>query len=466
MKAFLDVDFLLENDTAKKLYHQYAAKKPIIDYHCHINSAEIAENKRFDNLTQAWLGGDHYKWRLMRANGIDEKYITGNAEDYDKFFAFASMMPMAIGNPVYHWCHLELRRYFHCPLSINAMNAPKIWEACNKKLQGDGMRVREIIRQSNVETIITTDDPVDMLEYHKHLQAEPNLGFRVLPAFRPDKVLNLELAGFSEYIQKLSAAAKVEICNLQSLLAALENRIEFFAASGCRASDHGVGRIVNAPADGRAVDEILRKRMRGEAISEAEGDAFRYRLLLFLGAQYAKRGWVMEMHFSTLRNTNTSMFQAIGPDTGFDAMQNANCMAGLPSLMNDLSRSGRLPKMVLFSLNPNDNAALVSLAGCFQEGADPAKIQHGAAWWFNDSKTGIQAQMINLANMSLLGNFIGMLTDSRSFLSYTRHEYFRRILCNLIGTWVENGEYPQDMDALKTLVEGISYQNAKEYIGV
>lgn len=462
MKAFLDADFLLENETAKTLYHQYAAKMPIIDYHCHVIPAEIAENRKFDNLAQAWLGGDHYKWRLMRANGVDEKYITGDASDYDKFFAFASTMPKAIGNPVYHWCHLELQRYFDCALPINAKNAPAIWDACNKKLQEDGMRVRGLITQSNVDTVVTTDDPVDDLMYHKQIQEE-GLSFRVLPGFRPDKVLNLELEQFPKYIQSLSAAAGVTISSIKDLYKALENRIDFFAALGCRASDHGVGRIACVKLPETQLSAILQKRLNGEEVTEEEGDAFRYAVLLFLGTQYAKRDWVMEIHFCALRNTNTVMFEKLGPDTGFDTMKNADCMTGLPNLMDDLSKQSALPKMVLFSLNPNDNAALASLTGCFQNGA-AGKIQHGAAWWFNDTKTGMEAQMVNLANMSLLGNFIGMLTDSRSFLSYTRHEYFRRILCNLFGKWVENGEYPADMDSLQEMVQGISYGNAKTYL--
>lgn len=463
MKAFLDADFLLETETARQLYHQYAAKMPIIDYHCHVIPAEIAQDRKFDNITQAWLGGDHYKWRLMRANGVDEKYITGDAPDYDKFFAFASTLPKAIGNAVYHWCHLELQRYFDCTLSINAKNAPAIWEACNKKLQEAGMSVRGLIAQSNVETIVTTDDPVDTLEYHQEIKGETGLSFKVLPAFRPDKVLNLEMEGFSEYIKLLSAAAGIEIQNMQGLYAALENRIHFFDTVGCRASDHGIGEIVYAPMAEAELDEVFQKRMQGGSISKVQGDAFRYAVLLFLGTQYAKHDWAMEIHVCALRNTNSIMFERLGPDTGFDAIKNTDCIAGLPKLMDDLNRKGALPKMVLFSLNPNDNAALASLTGCFQGGGQ-GRMQHGAAWWFNDTKTGMEAQMINLASMSLLGNFIGMLTDSRSFLSYTRHEYFRRILCNLLGKWVENGEYPADMELLKTLVEDISYQNAKTYL--
>ncbi len=465
MKAFMDADFLLSTDTAKTLYHNHAAKVPVVDYHCHINPAEIAQNRSFENITQAWLGGDHYKWRIMRSNGVEEKYITGDATDYEKFLAFATALPKAIGNPMYHWCHLELQRYFGCTTPLNEKTAPAIWEQCNAVLTSGDMKVRDIIRKSNVTTVVTTDDPIDSLEYHKAIQEDSSFSVQVLPGWRPDKAIYIEREEFTSYIEKLAEVSGMKIQTVADLQQALSKRMDHFAEHGCRASDHGVNAVVYAPASARELDEILAKRLAGKELTATEMAAFQYNLMVFLGKEYARRGWVMEIHFGAMRNVNTKGFKALGPDTGFDCISNADCMADLNRLLDELNQQDLLPKTILFSLNPTDNAAITSAIGCFQGTEAEGKIQHGSAWWFNDTKHGMEQQMENLASMSLLGNFIGMLTDSRSFLSYTRHEYFRRILCNLLGKWVENGEYPADMQALGSMVENISYNNTMAYFG-
>ncbi|MEM1484337.1 glucuronate isomerase [Oscillospiraceae bacterium PP1C4] len=465
MKTFMDENFLLDTETAKSLYHDYAERMPILDYHCHINPAEIAQNRKFDNITQAWLGGDHYKWRLMRTNGVDEKYITGNGTDREKFQKFAEALPKAIGNPVYHWTHLELKRYFDCDLPISGETAEEIWNLCNQKLQEDSLSVRGIIERSNVTTIATTDDPVDSLEWHQKLKDDPTCKISVHPAWRPDKIMYIERDEFVPYLKTLEAVSGVTINSMASVYSALKKRLDHFDSMGCSASDHGVNAVVYAPADEDTLNKILEKRMEGKTLSNAETDAFKYALLIFLGKEYQKLNWVMQIHYGALRNTNGIGFKALGADTGFDAINNDNGMQGLAAFLDELNVQNSLPKTIIFSLNPNDNAAINTITGCFQAAGTPGKVQQGAAWWFNDTKTGMIDQMTSFANLSLLGNFIGMLTDSRSFLSYTRHEYFRRILCNLLGTWVENGEYPADMKALGKMVEDISYNNAMQFFG-
>ncbi|HCS74833.1 MAG TPA: glucuronate isomerase [Clostridiales bacterium] len=466
MKAFMDKDFLLNSETAITLYHEYAAKMPIVDYHCHISPAEIAEDRQFENVAQAWLEGDHYKWRLMRACGVEEHYITGNATDYEKYKEFARIIPKAIGNPVYHWTHLELQRYFNCDIPLNEKTSDKIWNLCNAQLQTKELSVRSIIRNSNVTTIVTTDDPVDDLLNHKKLEDDPSFDVAVLPGWRPDKLLYIERDDFLSYVPKLAkAVGNAELNSMDSLQAALKKRMDFFHGMGCRASDHGVNDVVHAQACDSEVDSILRKRLSGAILTKDEENAFRWAMLVFLGEEYHKRGWVMEIHFGATRNNNTKAFKSLGADTGFDAINNGNSMPGLSTLLDTLEANGCLPRTMVFSLNPNDNAAIASTLGCFSEEGVPGKMQHGTAWWFNDNISGMLAQITNLANMSVLGNFTGMLTDSRSFLSYTRHEYFRRILCNLLGGWVENGEYPADIEYLGAMVQDISYNNAMKYFG-
>lgn len=457
--------FLLKSDTAKRLY-EAAKDMPIIDYHCHIDPREIYENRRFDNITQVWLGGDHYKWRLMRSNGVTEDEITGDADDYTKFLRFAEMLPKAIGNPMYHWCHLELKRFFGYDGVLNGDTAREVYDLCNKKLRQDGMTVRAIIEKSNVKMIGTTDDPADDLKWHKLIAEDKSFNTAVCPTFRPDKAVNIDKAGFADYIKKLSAAAEIDIKTVSDVKAALEKRLDYFCSLGCRATDHGLDYVVYEPASEETVNEIFKRALRGEKISQLEADRYKTELMLFLGEKIAEKGIVMQLHYGAQRNTNTVMFNKLGADTGFDCISVKNCGEALTGFLNALNVKGKLPKTIIYSLNPNDNELIDTVLGCFQGTEAQGKIQHGSAWWFGDTKSGMEAQLKSLANLSLLGNFVGMLTDSRSFLSYTRHEYFRRILCNLLGEWVENGEYPDDKITLETIVKDISYNNAKKYFNI
>ncbi len=457
--------FLLKSDTAKRLY-EAAKDMPIIDYHCHIDPREIYENRRFDNITQVWLGGDHYKWRLMRSNGVTEDEITGDADDYTKFLRFAEMLPKAIGNPMYHWCHLELKRFFGYDGVLNGDTAREVYDLCNKKLRQDGMTVRAIIEKSNVKMIGTTDDPADDLKWHKLIAEDKSFKTAVCPTFRPDKAVNIDKAGFADYIKKLSAAAETDIKTVSDVKAALEKRLDYFCSLGCRATDHGLDYVVYEPASEESVNEIFKRALRGEKVSQSEADRYKTELMLFLGEKIAEKGIVMQLHYGAQRNTNTVMFNKLGADTGFDCISVKNCGEALTGFLNALNVKGKLPKTIIYSLNPNDNELIDTVLGCFQGTEAQGKIQHGSAWWFGDTKSGMEAQLKSLANLSLLGNFVGMLTDSRSFLSYTRHEYFRRILCNLLGEWVENGEYPDDKITLETIVKDISYNNAKKYFNI
>ena len=461
--AFMDSDFLLQNQTAKRLYHTYASHMPIYDYHCHLDPREIYEDICFENITQVWLGGDHYKWRLMRSNGIPEHYITGNASDWEKFEQFAQTLPKAIGNPMYHWCHLELKRFFGYEGILNGQTAKAVWEHVNAKLAEPGFSARGLIARSNVAMIGTTDDPCSDLQWHIRLAQDKTMQTKVCPSFRPDPALNLHKPGFAQYIKKLSAASGVAITHARDVASALSQRIEFFHRVGCRAADHGLDYVMYQEADEAAVESAFRKALAGESLTRPEIEGYQTYLLTHCAREYARYNWAMQLHFSCARNTNTKMFRAIGADTGFDAMAVTDSCANLYKLMDSLCITDQLPKTILYSLNPGDDAWLDTLIGSYQSEQLPGKIQHGSAWWFNDHKVGMVNQLTSLANLSLLGNFIGMLTDSRSFLSYTRHEYFRRILCNLIGTWVENGEYPEDWDALGNLVQDICSNNAKRY---
>jgi len=466
MKEFMDQDFLLETPTAQKLYHGYAEKQPIIDYHCHVDPKEIFENRRFENIYQTWLEGDHYKWRVMRSNGVEERYITGDASEREKFQKFAEALPKAIGNPMYHWCHLELRTYFGYQGVLNGETAQEVWDLSEKKLKEDGMDVRGIIRQSNVAMIGTTDDPTSTLEWHKRLKEDASFQATVAPSFRPDKALNIEKPGWKAFLQELGASAGVEITSLETLEQALKNRMDAFTQAGCRAADHGLDYVPYREASRQDVDAILQKGLTDEAVTLEETEQFKTALLVFCAEQYAKMGWVMQIHYNCMRNPNSAMFAKLGPDCGFDCMNNVNCGGALYALLDRLYRTNSLPKTILYSLNPGENEMLDTMIGAFQGTEAAGKLQHGSAWWFNDNKTGMQDQLISLANLSLLGNFIGMLTDSRSFLSYTRHAYFRRILCNLVGGWIENGEYPADLDAAGALVADICYHNAKRYFNL
>ena len=464
MKQFMDKDFLLSTEMSQTLYHQFAENMPILDYHCHINPQEIYEDRKFENITQVWLGGDHYKWRQMRSNGVDEKYITGDGSDREKFQAWAETMPKLIGNPLYHWSHLELRRYFGYEGYLNGDTAEEVWNLCNAKLQEDSMTVRNIIKQSGVTLICTTDDPVDSLVWHKKIAEDPTFDVQVLPAWRPDKAMNVEKPTYGEYIAQLSKVSGVEVKDFASLKEALKNRMAFFASMGCCVSDHALEYVMYAPASDAEVDAILQKGLSGEAISKEEELKYKTAYMLFVAREYVKLGWVMQIHYGCKRDNNAYMFEQLGPDTGYDCINNYAPSAQMADFLNALSATNDIPKTILYSLNPNDNASIGSIIGCFQ-GDIPGKIQQGSAWWFNDHKIGMTEQITSLANLGCLGNFVGMLTDSRSFLSYTRHEYFRRILCDIFGTWVENGEYPVDMKALEELVKGICYNNAVKYFG-
>ena len=465
MKPFMDKDFLLSTDTAKALYHDYAEKMPILDYHCHINPQEIYEDRKFDNITQVWLGGDHYKWRQMRSNGVDERYITGDASDREKFQKWAETMPKLIGNPLYHWSHLELQKYFGYTGYLNGDTAEEVWNLCNAKLREDSMTVRNIIRQSNVTLICTTDDPVDSLEWHDKIAADPTFEIQVLPAWRPDKAMNIEKPTFVPYIAKLSEVSGVKIDSLASMKQALQVRMDYFAKRGCLVSDHALEYVMFAPASEEELNEIFAKGLAGETISREEELKYKTAFMLFVAKEYHKRGWVMQLHYGCKRDNNALMFEKLGADTGFDCINNYAPSAEMADFLNALSATDEVPKTVLYSLNPNDNASIGSIIGCFQDPTMAGKLQHGSAWWFNDHKIGMTEQITSLANLGCLGNFIGMLTDSRSFISYTRHEYFRRLLCDIFGTWVEDGEYPADMKSLKSLVEDISYNNAVRYFG-
>ncbi len=465
MKAFMDKDFLLETETARKLYHGYAEQTPILDYHCHINPREIAEDRKFDTITQVWLGGDHYKWRQMRSNGIDEKYITGDAPDREKFQKWAETLEKAIGNPLYHWSHLELQRYFGYYGALNGKTAESVWNLCNEALHKDDMSVRNIIRRSGVRLICTTDDPVDTLEWHEKIAADKSFEVQVLPAWRPDKAMNLEKPDYTEYLEKLSGVSGVAIQTFADLVAALKVRIDYFEARGCSVSDHALEYVMYEPAGEAEIEAIFAKRLAGDSVTRREELAFKTAFMLEMGKIYHEKNWVMQLHYGAKRDNNQLIYRRLGPDTGVDCINNYAPSAQLADFLNALAQTDTLPKTILYSLNPNDNAAIGSILGCFQNADTVGKIQQGSAWWFNDHKQGMTDQMISLANLGLLGNFLGMLTDSRSFLSYTRHEYFRRILCSLIGGWVENGEYPDDEETLGRLVRNISYGNAVRYFG-
>lgn len=462
----MDEDFLLNSETARKLYHTYAEKLPIIDYHCHISPREICDDIHFNNITELWLGGDHYKWRLMRANGVPEKFITGDADPHDKFLMFAATLERCIGNPVHQWSHLELKRYFGYNGALNSDTAEDVWNLCNEKLALPGYSARGIMKQSGVSLICTTDDPIDTLEYHARIAADETFDIRVLPAFRPDRAIDIEKADFPEYIGALGMAAGMEIKTAADVKAALSVRIGFFASRGCVLADHGLGYVPYAPAQDDTVDSIFKKAMKGRPLTELEIEQYKTALLIFCAGEYRRLGWVNQLHFGVKRENNRPAFAALGANAGFDCILTGNSSVKLTELLNTMTEGDGLGKTILYSLNPNDNAIIDTVMACFQDDTCQGKLQHGAAWWFNDHKAGMEAQMKTLAAGGILGNFIGMLTDSRSFVSYTRHEYFRRILCNVLAEYVENGEYPDDMACLGRLAADISFNNIKRYLGL
>ena len=466
MKPFMDENFLLDTEVAETLYHNYAEKLPIIDYHCHINPKEIAEYKRYANITELWLGGDHYKWRAIRSFGVPEEMITGSASDYDKFRMYAKVMPHLIGNPLYHWTHLELKRYFDCDLILNEENCEEIWKLTAEKLQSDDMRTRAIIEKSGVELICTTDDPADTLEWHKVIAADKTIKTKVLPAFRPDKCFNINKKGLAAYYEKLGAATGVAIKDTKSLKEALHKSILFFDSMGCRTADHGFDEYPYFTKSSEyAADKAMETALRsdGADVTPEQLAVFKSEIMRFLAAEYNKVGWVMQLHLGVSRNANGRMFGKMGPDTGWDMIGEMS-ISEIAKLLDAMESDNALPRTIIYSLNPGDNAAIGTMLGCFQTSGDGMpRVMQGSAWWFNDTLDGMKAQMRQLANLSVFGRFTGMLTDSRSFTSYPRHEYFRRILCAVIGEWVEDGLYPCDMDALAEIVCDVCYNNTKNF---
>ena len=463
MKKFLDEDFLLNSKTAVTLYNGFASRMPIFDYHCHISPKEIAEDKKYENITQLWLNGDHYKWRAMRANGVEEKYITGGASDWEKFEKWAETLPYCIGNPLYQWSHLELKRYFGVEELLNAGTARDIWNKCNAVITSGDFSTRKIIVKSNVKVICTTDNPVDSLEYHKALSKDDTFKVKVLPSFRPDVFVNIDKPDFISWLEKLSGITGIKINSLQSFTEAIKNRVEIFHKAGCRLADHALDPITFENATDEEASVIFKKALGGSILTTDETAKYKTWLLLTLGREYARHNWVMQYHIGTIRNVNSRMMRAVGPDTGFDAAGDYSYGPALAKMLDALDKTNELPKTILYSLNPNDFEMLFTIGSCFNIGGVPGKIQLGSAWWFNDQKDGMTRQLKAYANLGLLRRFVGMLTDSRSFISYTRHEYFRRLLCNFLGELAENGEIPADIDLLGNMVQDICYNNAVRY---
>ncbi|SDQ16627.1 glucuronate isomerase [Virgibacillus salinus] len=465
MRNFLGADFLLETETAKILYHEYAKNMPIFDYHCHLTAKEIAEDKQFSTITEAWLGEDHYKWRVLRANGIAEEYITGNKSDKEKFVKWAETVPNLMGNPLFHWTYLELQRCFGIYDNLNAENAEIIWGKCNEIIQKESFSARGLISNFNVKGICTTDDPLDDLKYHQKIKDDHTFDVKVLPTFRPDGALNIHLHSFSDWVSQLEKVSEHRIKSFHEFLDALKSRIDYFHEVGCRLADHGLDSSFYREASKEEINAIFKKALRGETISEEQAIQYKTDVLIQLGKFYAEKEWAMQLHIGGLRNTNKKMVEEIGPNTGFDSIADFTYANDLANLLSQLEESDQLPKTILYNLNPRDNYMIASMAGNFQKGT-PGKIQFGTAWWFNDHRDGMENQIKTLANVGVLTNFVGMLTDSRSLLSYTRHEYFRRILCNTIGNWVENGEIPNEMEWNGKVVQDISFNNICNYLNI
>ncbi|WP_406812210.1 glucuronate isomerase [Histophilus somni] len=465
MMKFMTEDFLLSTSTAQKLYHDYAEEQPIFDYHCHLNPKEIAENRQFNDLAEIWLEGDHYKWRAMRSAGVEEHLITGSADKYSKYLAFANTVPKCIGNPIYHWTHLELRRPFGITDTIfSPETAEKIWHKGKELLQQPEFSARGIMKKMNVILVGTTDDPIDSLEYHKAIAEDNTFDVEVVPSFRPDRAFKIELPLFNDYIEQLGKVADIEINTFDKLKQALSKRIEHFDKYGCKSADHGMEIVRFSPIpDEKTLDQILQKRLNNQPIEEEEIAQFSTALLVWLGTEYHKHHWVMQLHIGAIRNNNTRMFKLLGADAGFDSIGDRAFAESLSRLLDSMDQTDQLPKTILYCLNPRDNEMLGTMIGNFQTGGIAGKIQFGSGWWFNDQKDGMERQLQQLSQLGLLSQFVGMLTDSRSFLSYTRHEYFRRILCEMIGGWVERGEAPNDLNLLGKMVKDICYDNAKRY---
>jgi glucuronate isomerase len=464
MKPFINENFLLSNKTAELLYHKYSEYQPIVDFHCHLSPAMIAEDHQFANLTLAWLEGDHYKWRSMRSNGIDERYCTGNASDIDKFRKWAETVPATAGNPLYHWTHLELARYFNITELLSPLTADKIYEKASEMLQTKEFSTKSIIRRMKAEVVCTTDDPTDNLEHH--LKLKGSFEIKVLPTFRPDNVTKTEDPGkFKSYIQKLEVASETEIKSFDSLLEALDKRHNFFHEMGGRLSDHGLDRFYFSTFTQKEIEKIFSNLLKGENISVEDTEKYKTAIMLELCRLNHKRGWTQQFHVGALRNNNTRIFKLLGPDTGWDSIGIAQDPMKISKFLNELDSDNQLTKTILYNLNPADNEMMITMAGNFNDGSSAVKVQYGAAWWFLDQKSGMEKHLSDLSALGLLRRFVGMVTDSRSFLSYPRHEYFRRLVCNYVGEQVEKGLIPDEEYILKPIIEGISYRNAKEYFG-
>ena len=465
MKQFLDEHFLLNNKTAQELYHGYAKHMPVIDYHCHLSPQQIAEDKQFKNITEAWLYGDHYKWRAMRTNGVEEKCCTGNADDREKFQAWAGTVPYTLRNPLYHWTHLELQRYFGVTQILNEKTADAIYDQCTAMLQTNEYSVRNLLRKMNVALVCTTDDPVDSLEHHARIKKD---GFEIpiLPAFRPDQAMNVaDAVKFNSYINQLEAVTGISVSSFDDFLYALQNRHDYFAAAGCSVSDHGLEEIYAEDFTGSEINSIFNKIHAGKQLNESEQRKFKSAMLVHFAEWDWEKGWVQQFHLGALRNNNSRMLQQLGPDTGWDSIGDFSQGRPLASFLNKLDSDNKLAKTIVYNLNPADNELMATMIGNFNDGSAAGKIQFGAAWWFLDQKDGMVKQMNALSNMGLLSRFVGMLTDSRSFLSFPRHEYFRRLLCNLFGEEIENGEIPADMEWVGKVIKDICYRNAQQYFG-
>lgn len=465
MKTFMCEDFLLTNKTAQHLYHDYAKDMPIYDYHCHLYPKDLAENRQFANLSQIWLEGDHYKWRALRAAGVAEEKITGNASDYEKYLAWSQTVPKTIGNPLFHWTHLELRRPFGITNTLlNPTTAESIWHQCNELLTTPEFSAQGIMQQMNVVMVGTTDDPIDSLEHHKTLKNTPNVTAEITPSWRPDRIIKIDDSGFNDYIKALINVTEIEIHSFDKLLQALEQRLEHFDQHGCKSADHGMENVFFAPIPTTStLDRILTRKLAGETLTQLEIAQFATAVHVWLGQQYSKRNWAMQLHIGAQRNNSSRMFHLLGRDAGFDSIGDKTYALELASLLDAMDKTNELPKTILYCLNPRDNEMIATMVGNFQGGGIAGKIQFGSGWWFNDQKDGMERQLTQLSQLGLLSQFIGMLTDSRSLLSYTRHEYFRRILCNMMGKWVENGEAPNDMPFLGQMVQDICFNNAKAY---
>jgi glucuronate isomerase len=467
-KTFMNEDFLLSNATAKILYHDYAKDMPIFDYHCHLPPGDVAENRQFANLTQIWLGGDHYKWRAMRTNGVDERYITGDASDAEKFMEWAKTVPYTVRNPLYHWTHLELRRPFGIiDQVLGPDTAAAIYDHCNQLLQTPAFRARGIMEQMNVKVVCTTDDPIDSLEYHKQISSDPGFKIKVLPAFRPDKAMAVEnAAAFKAYVDKLAAVTGMELNNFAAFLTAIRKRHAFFHDMGCRLSDHALEFPYADDYTDYEIQTIFNQVRLGNELNRQEVLKFKAAMMYEFAVMNQEKGWTTQLHIGALRNNNTRLMRRLGPDTGFDSVADYQIAAPLSRYLDRLDREDKLAKTIIYTLNPKDNETIATIIGCFQDGSIAGKIQFGSAWWFQDQKDGMTRQLEALSQMGLLSRFVGMLTDSRSFLSYPRHEYFRRILCNMLGTDVENGELPNDHKWLGKIVQDISFNNAANYFGI